>query len=74
MGVYLIKPCFSDDLAMEVLENLITAKRMSDASLIDSLAIILVSHGGIKSPDENDIWDPKHLFKDRLLTWSNAMF
>ena len=53
---------------MEVLENLMADRRISDASLIDSLAMILVIHGGMKRPAENEIWEQLSWLKGRLLT------
>ena len=50
------------------------ARSMSDASLIDSLAMILVSHGVMTRPAETEIWEPLYWLKGRLLTWSNITF
>ena len=55
MGVSLIKPWYRADLDMEVLENLMAGRRMSDASLINSLARILVSHGGMTRTADTEI-------------------
>ena len=55
MGVSLIKPWSSSDLDMELLENTMDARRILDASLIDSLVIILVIHEGITRPNETEI-------------------
>ena len=72
MGISFIKPWYSADLAMEVLENSMSDRRMSDASLIDSLATILISHGRMTRPADTDIWEPSYWLKDRMLTWSNV--
>ena len=56
MGISSIKPWSSADLAMDVLEYYMTARRMSDASLIDSLAMVLVSHGVMIRLSDTDIW------------------
>ena len=74
MGVSLIKTWSSADLAMEVLENSMASRRMSDAYLIDSLAMILVSHGGMNRPAKTEVWEPPSWLKGRLLTWSNVTF
>ena len=74
MRVSFIKPWSSVDLAIEVLEIFMAARRMSDTSMIYSLAMILVSHGGMTRPAETEIWEPLSWLKGRLLTWSNVTF
>ena len=74
MGISLIKPWSSADIDMDVLEYSMTARKMSDASLIDSLAMILVNYGGMTRPADIDIKEPSYWLKGKLLTWSNVMF
>ena len=57
MGVSFIKPWYSADLAMEVLENSMDARRILYALLIDSPMMILVSRGGMNRPYETEIWE-----------------
>ena len=59
---------------MKVLENSMATRRMSDALLIDSLAMILITHGGMTRPAETEIWEPFYWLKGRQLTWSNVTF
>ena len=69
MEISFIKPWSSADLAMDVLEYSMADRRISDDLLIDLLAMILVSHGGMTRPAEAEIWDPLSWLKGRLLTW-----
>ena len=70
----MINPWSSADLAMKVLENSMATWRMSDALLIDSLAMILITQRGMTRPAETEIWEPFYWLKGRQLTWSNVTF